>query len=547
MTSIKNDINDYLSTYGPATFSPNNPYARAVLESDNRKNKSALFEAALRWEEEYANTQRANKREDELLDRQRAQELEDRAHEEEYSSPYQQAARMRAAGINPDLQNVSGGESLDPQNDLGTVAPQQGAELDMPEPPSDLDIFNSIFGAVGSVASLASSAYGIFAGSKLLPGQFQAQQLANAGQQTANQIAEVDKFSREIDLISDIAGYVVDVKGNSATTDDIRKFGYSIGYTPTSGMDGKIEHGSGQPAEDIYDYFVKSPELRSRAAQRRRNRDIDEAVEKQWTLPNVEQFAKYSMKVPLAQIENEYYQTEVQRRYNKILSAFHKDGQNNYPELLADAAIAKAGLDKDLSATLNEADYGIQAAQLQLKELEDMNNTYDTFVKNRAEVVKAMDGQIKELEDELSTIKGKDLRRNHLIRIAALRASRSEIQLMTYNGASSMQSYFMKAALTMASNWRVATAINGVNNWSEETSLPAKITKAMFLPEQNISTFGQAAGNKVVGILGDAFSAYVGGKAGAVKKINSTSTITSTSNSKADVTVRRGQPEPPQQ
>ena len=66
----------------------------------------------------------------------------------EYNSPSAQAARMRAAGLNPDLQGVE-------NHGATNVAGYQGNPLD--GVPTNMDIFNNIIGVVSSVGSIASA------------------------------------------------------------------------------------------------------------------------------------------------------------------------------------------------------------------------------------------------------------------------------------------------------------------------------------------------------------------------------------------------------
>lgn len=66
----------------------------------------------------------------------------------EYNSPSAQAARMRAAGLNPDLQGVE-------NHGATNVAGYQGNPLD--GVPSNMDMVNNIIGVVSSVGSIASA------------------------------------------------------------------------------------------------------------------------------------------------------------------------------------------------------------------------------------------------------------------------------------------------------------------------------------------------------------------------------------------------------
>lgn len=66
----------------------------------------------------------------------------------EYNSPSAQSARMRAAGINPDIAGVE-------NHGATNVAGYQGNPLD--GVPSNMDIFSNIIGVVSSVGSIASA------------------------------------------------------------------------------------------------------------------------------------------------------------------------------------------------------------------------------------------------------------------------------------------------------------------------------------------------------------------------------------------------------
>lgn len=66
----------------------------------------------------------------------------------EYNSPSAQAARMRAAGLNPDLAGVE-------NHGATNVAGYQGNPLD--GVPSNMDVFTNVIGVVSSVGSIASA------------------------------------------------------------------------------------------------------------------------------------------------------------------------------------------------------------------------------------------------------------------------------------------------------------------------------------------------------------------------------------------------------
>lgn len=527
--SPQGEDTEYLARSGQ--WSSNNPYRQALLTTTNKRNRQSLLNAALRWEEEYANTNRANAREDELLDRQRQNELEDRAHEEEYSSPEAQAARMREAGLNPDLQNISGGSSLDPQNDLGTSPVQAGAEFESPQPLTGTEIAGTIFDGIGTLVSAATGIYGIYSGVKELPGALRSQTLSNELKTTDI----VDKNIATMGVLADIAGSSLDEDGNRipVTGDSIRKLGNAFGFSPYSGYAGKQHPGD----KDAYDYFANNSGLRERAAQSAVRARNAEMFDKTYTLDNVKEQTKYQIGVQLARSASEYWKASYEKEFNKALSS------GGYGNLAAATTLATEALSSAEASELVAGDFGRNSAQLKINCLKDSLRSYDAFIKHRGELTANMNSQIKDLETQFYSEKDSGKRRRLRMRIFALRSSLAQIDTLTYQDAYQYQDSFMRAACQMARDF---VAESG--DYTMETSEDMRLWYVLNGNMSDINTFSQAFGNAVVDVLGGVASAVAGGKAGATKNITSHSTVSSTvsssSQSTADVTIRHDKPKP---
>lgn len=82
-------------------------------------------------------------------------QLAEKAHNEEYDSPLAQAQRMAEAGLNPDLQDISGGSSSPMEPDPnGPIAP--GDEEDIP-----YRVATGLMGCIESLFGLVESGYAV--------------------------------------------------------------------------------------------------------------------------------------------------------------------------------------------------------------------------------------------------------------------------------------------------------------------------------------------------------------------------------------------------
>lgn len=387
----KNDTKHLAAT---GNWSPDNPYIDALRNTKNKKNRQSLFNSAMAWEESRGNANFENAREDYLLDRQRSLELADREHQEKYDSPVAQAARMRAAGINPDLQQVSGGSSLDPQNEAGSAASQQSAGLETPQPTDALDIVNTVLNGAGTVVSMATGIYGIISGALSLPGQ-----IANVASQTglneANarlidaQIPNISKqgelFDEQIldtraaasqkksqlrlgdfnfvrDAIEYVAGQVDD-QGNPVafTTDDVMKFIDDSGYEFSGGMEPR----------KIIETLQNNAGMRQYLSDRRFKMKQAEALDKANTFETLRSTFEYAARG---------HNLDAFRNFNRAryLSAYEraKAESATYATDLASADINNASIAADESAAMADGNIGQIRGQFLATQVKKISDNY---------------------------------------------------------------------------------------------------------------------------------------------------------------------------
>lgn len=128
-------------------FSEENPYYRQMQYAKNRTDLERMRSAAIEWESNQQNYQQ------QLAD-QRALRDEERA----YNTPAAQAARMRAAGINPDIGDGSG-ISASSGSGTSSSAPNM-APTDMDTLTTPMETSQTVFQGIQSAASLISSVGG---------------------------------------------------------------------------------------------------------------------------------------------------------------------------------------------------------------------------------------------------------------------------------------------------------------------------------------------------------------------------------------------------
>lgn len=121
-------------------------YAKPVIDTDQAEDFNPYNYISV---DDYPMTRRGRARYQEDLARLLyIAQIEQENRMNEYNSPSAQAARMRAAGLNPDLAGVE-------NHGATNVAGYQGNPLD--GIPSNMDVFTNVIGVVSSVGSIASA------------------------------------------------------------------------------------------------------------------------------------------------------------------------------------------------------------------------------------------------------------------------------------------------------------------------------------------------------------------------------------------------------
>ena len=138
-------------------FSPNNPYLENLQSAFNLRDQSAIYEMAVKWEAEYADTLEAR----------------------EYSDPVNEVARQRRAGINPDIVGGSAsgsasGSAIDTPTQNTTPFGSQSETTSML-----INGFATAGQIVSAISSFGSTVINGISTLKQLPITLKAGQLAN--------------------------------------------------------------------------------------------------------------------------------------------------------------------------------------------------------------------------------------------------------------------------------------------------------------------------------------------------------------------------------
>lgn len=130
------------------SFSPDNPYLEQLKNASKNQDKDALYELAVQWEADRANTLLNQEREDYL-----------RSEQREYDLEVNEIARQRAAGLNPDLGGAGSGSigaSSSPQQ--STPMADQTGQTKFSNAYDNLEL---VYEGINTAANLATSFTGV--------------------------------------------------------------------------------------------------------------------------------------------------------------------------------------------------------------------------------------------------------------------------------------------------------------------------------------------------------------------------------------------------
>lgn len=160
--------NQYFGPDGRLRWSPNNPFAIQIPYARDRQNAQDLADKAVEWESNFGNA---------LLTR--VWQLEDREHDEDYNSPAAQVSRLRAAGINPDIQGGVDGVATQSQSAPAPAATQNDVADSTEREQTDIAQFGTIFGSSVQLAQLALNAMNFCQGIPLQQANIKRAQISN--------------------------------------------------------------------------------------------------------------------------------------------------------------------------------------------------------------------------------------------------------------------------------------------------------------------------------------------------------------------------------
>lgn len=220
-------------------FSTNNPYLENLQKAWNLRDESAIYEMAVKWEAEYADTLEAR----------------------EYSDPINEVARQRRAGINPDIAGGSASGSA-----IGSVA----SAIDTPtqnttpfgSPSESTSMLINGFATAGQIVSALSSfgatAINGMATLAMLPIQQRAGELSNqlafdlmphqvanaeniatAGQlanksaQLANKSAQLGLINQTLGTLSSFSSFITPDMTDEQSSSILSSFGVPADQIPT--------------------------------------------------------------------------------------------------------------------------------------------------------------------------------------------------------------------------------------------------------------------------------------------------------------------------
>lgn len=452
---------DYFETTAEGLHQYINPYYRAYSSATSKKNTKYWLSKALDWEANYAAENRANTREDQLIADARQKELEDRAHTEQYDSPVEQAKRLRAAGINPDLSDsMTAGSTQDLDSPVGGSATDYaGAQAgDSIDDPADDPFTSYILPAISTAASFIPAVGGaISAGLNIINNE-----LVRSNQQAAveNQtLAATAQYNANVD--SDLSYIASAAKHLSTQTDDK---GTPIPLTRQR-LDSFLDSSNRQWTSDrskLVDSYLSNTDLQTYVASKLEERN--ETVSKS-KFGSVDFYDKYMQHVYNARMfcaQAQEYTANVQEI---VAQALVNDPSyaDNLASIAADSAASQAsGLAADLANNRAAVESGNATAQANLR-----RDTINQIRQVYKQLTDECNTRMLDIDNAIKRLQGPDgnISAQHYSEYLALRAAKSSLIMQTYDSLDQMSDNLNNAYRVLSST-TATTFPNTIDNTS---------------------------------------------------------------------------------
>lgn len=375
-----NELGQYgYSVYGKGgklrhqgSFSPNNPYFLQLKQAATNQDKDALYELAVKWEADQAAYQQ------QLADRQAALD-EQRA----YDDPSAANARLRAAGINPDIAGSSSGSSSG--SSASMALPTLNQTTGQTKFSNAYDNSSLVLQGIGTAASVLSSFTGLGstiisaidtlttlpARAKLLNAQaYVADQSKDAAVTSAKNTAEsgiLSGIQQSLGILGDVSSFFTP----ESTDDDITSVLSTLGYS-----DDKIP----SMMSAIRQYH-KNPNMKAYFENAKKEANFAEQWNSQYTPEIVGRVISQSIQLQDAQNHFEIDSKQLQARIAKILNT--DTHAANVSSSISDQAVydsEKAALDvdmlrRDIDAYVSNIANIDEAIKFREKSIERINKT----------------------------------------------------------------------------------------------------------------------------------------------------------------------------
>lgn len=411
-----------------------NPYWKAYNFASGKKNKKFWLSKALDWEANYDAEHRAQTREDYLIDSARQRELEDRAHTEEYNSPIEQAKRLRAAGINPDLSDaLSSGDTQDLDtpvgNSTGTFAGAQAGGV--ADDPSD-DVFTSyIMPALSTVASfIPAVGSAVSAGLNIVNNE-----LSRANQQAAVENQTLMATTQYNSNVESDLSYIAGAAKHLST--QVGEDGQPLPLTRQR-LDAFLQASNRQWTADqsqLVDSYLSNADLQTYVASKLEERN--ETVSKS-KFGNADFYDKYTQHIYNARMFSAQAQESTANVQQIVAEALVNDPEyaNNLASIAADSAASQAsGLAADLANNRSTIESENATAQSELRRdtVRQIRDVYKSLTDECNARLLDIDKFIGRLQDSDGTIPPQNYSE-----YLALRAAKSALIMQTYDSLDQM-------------------------------------------------------------------------------------------------------------
>lgn len=456
-----------------------NPYWKAYQNASGKKNKKFWLSKAIDWEANYDAELRSNSREDDLINQARERELADRAHTEEYDSPIEQAKRLRAAGINPDLSDdMTAGSTQDLDTPVGEAGSnfagaQDGGVID---DPSD-DIFTSYIMPALSTAVSFIPAVGsaVSAGLNIVNNELlRANQQASVENQTLSAAAQ---YNSNVD--SDLTYLASSAKHLSTQVDENNQ---PIPLTKErfqNFLSGSNRQWTADK-DQLVDSYLNNADIQSYAASKLEERNETVAKSKFGSLEFYDKYVEHQYSTRMYCAQAQEYTAEVQQIVSQSLANDSQYAQDLVAIEAGTASEGASGVASDIANNRAAVESDTAVSQMNLR-----NDTINQIRSVYNKLVAEANQRIADIDAFIARLKGPDghISTDKYSEYMALRAAKSSLIMQTYDSLDSMSDNLNNVYRIFSSG--VATTFpNTIDNTSPTANSALRRHYIMWTPSQ---------------------------------------------------------------